>query len=75
MLCLQAYQIKIAQKSNQINREFLEETDSVYDIFRFCILPIMSNAKEYTDEPIQKENYLPLLKLFLKDYKQIIAEN
>ena len=47
---------------------------SIFEIFRHHIAPILGNAREQTDEPIQQEPYLPLLQMFQRDYKAIIAD-
>ena len=51
-----------------------DQRQTVFAIFERGVSPILSNARETTDEPIQQEPYLPLLKLFAQDYRAMIAQ-
>ena len=47
---------------------------NIFKVFERGISPILRDARETTDEPIQQEPYLPLLRLLADDYKTLIAK-
>ena len=70
-LCLQICQIEDTDDANYLGND---SDLNIFGIFASgkCA-PILYNAKDLTEEPIQKEPYLPLLQSFSSDYKIIVS--